>query len=89
MAARRNRMLGTEDYQQIANMPLQFNDAQRSHIFNVMIFEDEVPEGVEELNVTLILDSTSVGIVGERVTVDPAVATVRIRESVRKFDGFQ
>ena len=53
-----------------------------------MIFEDAVPEGIEELNVTLALDSSSMGIVSERVTVSPSVATVRIRDNDRKFDCF-
>ena len=52
------------------------------------IFEDAVPEDVEELNVTLILDPTFTGIVRERVIVDPSMATVRIRDNDRKFDCF-
>ena len=70
------------------NMVVNFNDQQCSQIFNVEIFEDAVPEDVEELNVTLILDPTSIGIVGERLNVAPAVATVRIRDNDRKFDCF-
>ena len=70
------------------NLALQFNNTQRSQIFDVTIFEDAVPEGVEELNVTLILDPDSVGIVGEQVTMTPAVATVRIQDNNRKFDCF-
>jgi len=69
-------------------MPLRFDDAQRSQTFNVAIFEDTVPEDVEELNVTLILDPTSIGIVCEQQIVAPAVATVRIRDNDRKFDCF-
>ena len=80
-ASRRNPRPGIEDYQQIVNMALQIDDAQRSQIFYVEIFEDAVPEGVEELNVTLILDPTSKGNVGERLNVAPAVATVRIRDN--------
>jgi len=87
-AIRRDPRPGIEDYQQITNMALQFDDAQHSQIFNVEIFEDAVPEGVEELNVTLILDPASVGIVGERVSVVPAVATVRIQDNDRKFDCY-
>jgi len=85
---RRDPFPGIEDYQQIVNMGLSFSDAQRSQTFDVTIFEDAVPEDVEELNVTLILDPASVGIVGERVSVTPALATVRIRDSDRKFDCF-
>ena len=66
-------------------MVVNFNDQQRSQIFNVEIFEDEVPEDVEELNVTLILDPRNVS---EQVIVEPAVATVRIRDNDRKFDCF-
>ena len=76
-----------EDYQQII-LPLIFSNVTRSQTFNVMIFEDAVPEGIEELNVTLALDSSSMGIVSERVTVSPSVATVRIRDNDRKFDCF-
>ena len=54
-------------------MVVNFNDQQCSQIFNVEIFEDAVPEDVEELNVTLILDPTLMGIVSEQVIVDPAV----------------
>ena len=79
---------GIEDYQQIVNMTLGFEEAQRSQIFDVMIFGDGFPEDVEELNVTLILDPTLIGIVSERVIVDPAVATVRIQDSERKFGCF-
>ena len=84
-AIRRDPRPGIEDYQQIANAELQFDDSQRSQILDVEIFEDAVPEGVEELTATLILDPTSVGIVPERVNVTPAVATVRIRDNDREF----
>jgi len=39
------------------------------------MFEDDVPEGVEELNVTLSLQDASLV---NLVVVEPAVATVRI-----------
>ena len=87
-ATRRDPRPGIEDYQQIVSMPLSFNDAQCSQAFDVTIFEDAVPEDVEELNVTLILDPTSIGTVGERVSVAPAVATVRVRDSDCKFDCY-
>ena len=49
-----------------------------------MIYEDDVPEGVEELNITLSLQDPSLA---NRVTVTtPAVATVRIRDNDSKFD---
>ena len=79
---------GIEDYQQRVNMVLNFSDARCSQIFDVTIFDDAVPEDVEELNVTLILDPATVGIVGEGVEVYPPVATVRIRDNDRKFDLF-
>ena len=50
-----------------------------------MIYEDDVPEGVEELNITLSLQDPSLA---DKVTVRPAVATVRIRESDSKFECF-
>ena len=61
-----------------------FNEAQRSQTFTFPIFVDDVPEGVEELNLTLSLrpdDQLREG----AVSVTPAVATVRIRDFSRKF----
>jgi len=84
-AIRRDPIPGVEDYQQIMGMGLNFNNVDRSQIFNVMIFEDAVPEDVESLNVNLILDPATAGIANLRVIVDPAVATVRIRDNDRKF----
>jgi len=80
--------LGVEDYQQIVNMELNFEETQCSQIFDVMIFGDGFPEDAEELNFTLILDPTLMGIASEWVIVDPAVASVRIRDSDRKFGCF-
>jgi len=48
----------------------------------VVIYDDDVPEGVEELNITLSLQDTTFA---NRVTVSPAVATVRIRDNDSKF----
>ena len=70
-------------------MLLQFNNAQCSQTFDVTIFEGAVPESVEELTVTLILDHGSVRIVGEQVTMTPAVATVRVLDNDHNFDCFQ
>jgi len=67
-----------EDYQQIENMLLDFNNTERSKIFSVVIVDDEIPEGVEELNVTLSLQNQSLA---NQVTVEPAVATVRILDN--------
>jgi len=76
---------GIEDYQQIENMSLHFNDTQRSQSFSLMIFEDDVPEEVEELNVTLSLQDSSLA---NQVVVEPAVATVRIQDDDSKFSWF-
>ena len=48
-----------------------------------MIFDDDVPEGVEELNITLSLQDPSLA---NRVMVRPAVATVRIRDNDSKWE---
>ena len=45
---------------------------------------DDVPEGVEELNLTLSLQQ---GIPSTSVNVTPAVATVRIHDFSSKFIG--
>ena len=82
-----------DDYQQIesnrstpgSTPSLDFNNTQRFQTLVVMIFEDEVPEGVEELNVTLSLQDPSLE---SQVMVEPAVATVRIRDIDSKFDCF-
>ena len=51
----------------------------------MLIYDDDVPEGIEELNITLSLQDPSLA---NRVTVMPAVATVRIRDNDSKFDIF-
>ena len=61
-----------------------FNGTQRSQTFTFPIFVDDVPEGVEELQLTLSLmpdDQLPEG----SVNVTPAVATVRIHDSSCKF----
>ena len=61
-----------------------FNGTQRSQTFTFPIFVDDVPEGVEELQLTLSLmddDQLPPG----SVNVTPAVATVRILDSSCKF----
>ena len=80
---------GFQDYQQIENnspgsiLPHDFEDSQRLQTFSVVIYEDDVPEGVEELIITLSLQDPSLA---SRVTVRPAVATVRIWDSDSKLD---
>ena len=75
---------GIEDYQQIRNntpgyiLSLAFDNTRHSQTFNVEIFEDGVPEGVEELNVILSLQDPSLA---NMLNVTPAVATVRINDS--------
>ena len=79
---------GTHDYQEIAPgsvLPWDFEDSRRSQTFSVVIYEDDIPEGVEELNITLSLQDPSLA---NRVTVRPAVATVRIRDNDSKLDIF-
>jgi len=76
---------GLHDYQEIAPrsvLPRNFEDIRRLQIFRVVIYEDDVPEGVEELNITLSLQDSRLA---NRVTVSPAVATVRIRDNDSKF----
>ena len=61
-----------------------FNETRRSQTFTFPIFMDDVPEGVEELQLTLSLwpdDQLPQG----AVNVTPAVATVRIHDSSCKF----
>ena len=56
-----------------------FNGTQRWQTFSFPIYVDDVPEGVEELNLTLslVLDPT---LPAGSVNVTPAVATVRIQD---------
>jgi len=61
-----------------------FNGTQRSQTFTFPIFVDDVPEGVEELQLTLSLQPDDQLPEGS-VNVTPAVATVRILDSSCKF----
>ena len=61
-----------------------FKETRRSQTFTFPIFVDDVPEGVEELKLTLSLqpdDQLPEGL----VNVTPAVATVRIHDSSCKL----
>ena len=61
-----------------------FNGTRRSQTFTFPIFVDDVPEGVEELQLTLSLrpdDQLPPG----SVNVTPSVATVRIHDSSSKL----
>jgi len=76
---------GLHDYQEIAPgsvLPRDFEDTRRLQTFSVVIYEDDVPEGVEKLNITLSLQDPTLA---NRVTVSPAVATVKIRDGDSKF----
>ena len=57
---------------------LRFEGAQRSHIVLVTIIDDNITEGVEELNVSLSLEDMGLT---NSVNVTPAVATVRIQDN--------
>ena len=61
-----------------------FNDTQRSQTFTFPIFVDDVPEGVEELELTLSLQA-DLQLPEGSVNVTPAVVTVRIRDFSCKF----
>ena len=61
-----------------------FNQTQRSQNFTLPIYIDDVPEGVEELNLILSLQP---GIPSSSVNVTLAVATVRIHDLSSKFIG--
>jgi len=63
-------------------MSLDFNNTEHSQTFSLTIYEDDVPEGVEELNVMLSLQDPNLA---DQVIVEPAVATVRILDNDSKF----
>ena len=65
-----------------------FDDTQRWHTFSFPIYVDDVPEGVEELNLTLSLrDDNQLPLREGSVNITPASATVRIRDTRSKFFG--
>ena len=61
-----------------------FNETRRSQTFTFPIFVDDVPEGVEELQLTLSLQP-NMQLPERSVNVTPAVATVRIQDFSCKF----
>ena len=67
------------EFQQFKILNETFNDTQRWQTFTLPIYVDDVPEGVEEFNLTLSLvpDPT---LPPRAVNVTPAVATVRIQD---------
>ena len=71
-------------YQQFEILTETFNDTHWWQTFTFPIYLDDVPEGVEELNLTLSLlpDST---LPPGSVNVTPAMATVRILDLSCEF----
>ena len=63
-----------------------FNETQRSQTFTFPIYVDDVPEGVEELQLTLSL-RPDMQLPEGSVNVTPAVAKVRIHDLSSKFIG--
>ena len=61
-----------------------FNETRRSQTFTFPIFVDDVPEGVEELQLTLSV-RPDLKLPEGSVNVTPAVATVRIQDFRCKF----
>ena len=95
----RNPIPGVEDFPQIVDstyytfqeIPFQFlvlnhmfNETQLSQTFTFPIFMDDVPEGVEELQLALSVRPDPQLPEGS-VNVTPAVATVRIHDFSCKF----
>ena len=93
----RNPIPGVEDFPQIVDstyytfqeMPFDilnqmFNETRRSQTFTFPIFVDDVPEEVEELQLTLSL-RPDLQLPEGSVNVTPAVATVRIQDFSCKF----
>ena len=72
------------DILEFSILHLMFNGIRRSQTFTFPIFVDDVPEGVEELQLTLSLQPDDQLPPGS-VNVTPAVATVRIHDSSCKF----
>ena len=66
-------------FQQLEILNETFNDTHRWQTFTFPIYVDDVPEGVEEFNLSLSLlpDHT---LPPKAVNVTPAVATVRIHD---------
>ena len=93
----RNPIPGVEDFPQIVDstyftfhrmafrvLNQMFNGTRRSQTFSFPVFVDDVPEGVEELQLTLSVRPDPQLSPGS-VNVTPAVATVRIQDFSCKF----
>ena len=72
---------GNSDFTCISQS-LQFDDTQRSQTVLVAISDDDIPEGVEELTVSLSLQDMELA---NSVNVAPAEATVRILDNDSKL----
>ena len=86
---------GTDDFPQIIDnryffgqvtevLQGAFNDTHRWQTFTFPIFVDDVPEGVEELTLTLSRP-TNFPLSEQSLNITPAVATVRILDFSCKF----
>ena len=71
-------------FQQFEILNKTFNDTRWWQTFTIPIYVDDVPEGVEEFNLTLSLLADPTLSPGS-VNVTPAVATVRIQDFSCKF----
>ena len=75
------------DILEFSGLNQMFNETRRSQTFTFPIFVDDVPEGVEELQLTLSLQP-GLQLPEGSVNVTPAVATVRIQDFSCKFIRF-
>ena len=71
-------------FQQFEILNETFNNTRRWQTFTFPIYVDDVPEGVEEFNLTLSLVPDP-NLPPGAVNVTPAVATVRIQDCSCKF----
>ena len=71
-------------FQQFQILTKTFNDTRRWQTFTIPIYVDNVPERVEEFNITLSL-LPDPSLPPRAVNVTPAVATVRIQDCSCKF----
>ena len=71
--------MAVNEFQQFEILNETFNDTRRWQTFTLPIYVDDVPEGVEEFNLTLSLVPDP-NLPPRAVNVTPAVATVRIQD---------
>ena len=77
-------VMAPRGFQTIRILNNVFNQTQQSQNFTLPIYIDDVPEGVEELNLLLSLQP---GIPSTSVNINPIVVTVRIHDLSSKFVG--